>query len=44
GKSLIAHAILGLLPRNALLRGTLEFDGQVLGQPYPPGLRGRRIA
>lgn len=44
GKSLIAHAILGLLPRNARLRGTLEFDGQVLGQPYPPGLRGRRIA
>lgn len=43
GKSLLAHAILGLLPPNATLRGTMSFRGQPL-TPYPAALRGRRIA
>ncbi|MTH78386.1 ATP-binding cassette domain-containing protein [Paracoccus aestuariivivens] len=44
GKSLLAHAILGLLPPNAVLRGKLAFRGQALNPVYPPALRGRKIA
>ncbi len=28
GKSLLAHAILGILPSNAKLEGKIEYDGQ----------------
>lgn len=44
GKSLLAHAILGLLPPNAVLRGGMRFDGHDLTAPYPAHLRGRHIA
>ena len=44
GKSLLAHAVLGLLPPNAILRGAMTFRGQSLIGAYPAGLRGRRIA
>ncbi|MFC3167259.1 ATP-binding cassette domain-containing protein [Paracoccus fontiphilus] len=45
GKSLLAHAVLGLLPPNAVLRGQIAFRGQPLtGGDYPAALRGRRIA
>ena len=44
GKSLLAHAVLGLLPPNAILRGAMTFHGQSLVGAYPAGLRGRRIA
>ena len=44
GKSLLAHAVLGLLPPNAILRGSMAFRGQSLIGAYPAGLRGRRIA
>ncbi len=44
GKSLIAHAILGLLARNAVLRGKIIFDGQPLDEATLPALRGRTIA
>lgn len=44
GKSLLAHAILGILPRNAKWTGTLTFDGQPLTPKLIKKLRGREIA
>lgn len=44
GKSLLAHAILGILPRNAKWTGTLTFDGQALTPKLIKKLRGREIA
>ncbi|MFB9327645.1 ATP-binding cassette domain-containing protein [Paenibacillus aurantiacus] len=44
GKSLLAHAILGILPRNAAVEGYMEFDGQPLTASTIRKLRGRRIA
>lgn len=44
GKSLLAHAILGILPRNAKWNGTLTFDGQPLTPNLIKKLRGREIA
>lgn len=44
GKSLLALAILGLLPPNARMSGTIRFAGHDLARPYPKGIRGRRIA
>lgn len=44
GKSLLAHALLGLLPGNAREGGTLRFDGEPLTRARREALRGRRIA
>ncbi|GAK41740.1 oligopeptide/dipeptide ABC transporter ATP-binding protein [Paenibacillus sp. TCA20] len=44
GKSLLAHAILGILPRNAKWNGSLTFDGQSLTPKLIKKLRGREIA
>lgn len=44
GKSLLAHAILGLLPPNAAVSGTIRFDGKLLSQKDIARLRGREIA
>lgn len=44
GKSLLAHAILGLLPANAVLRGRILFEDRPLDQAALAALRGRRIA
>lgn len=44
GKSLLAHALLGLLPRNAVERGSVRFDGAPLDLPRRRQLRGREIA
>lgn len=44
GKSLLAHAVMGLLPPNALAGGTMRFDGRVLDAPAQAALRGSRIA
>ncbi|MFC4099368.1 ABC transporter ATP-binding protein [Paenibacillus xanthanilyticus] len=44
GKSLLAHAILGILPRNASVAGQMHFDGQPLTASRIRQLRGRRIA
>jgi peptide/nickel transport system ATP-binding protein len=44
GKSLLAHALLGLLPENATLRGTLLFQGQPLTPERCRQLRGKAIA
>lgn len=44
GKSLLAHAVLGLVPRNATVEGRIRFDGALLDAASLPALRGRRIA
>ena len=43
GKSLLAHAILGLLPRNSSVSGDLFFDGAPLTPQRCARLRGREI-
>ncbi len=44
GKSLLAHAVLGLLPHNAIVRGEMRFKGKRLTQAHQVKLRGRKIA
>lgn len=44
GKSLLAHAVLGILPGNARLEGTMRFCGTPLDPPTQRRLRGRAIA
>lgn len=44
GKSLLAHAILGILPFNATVEGRFVFDGEALDERRRRALRGRRIA
>lgn len=44
GKSLLAHAILGILPNNASVEGLMAFRGQPLTPSSIRKLRGRRIA
>ena len=44
GKSLLAHAILGILPRNARMGGTLLYNGAPLTPDRAAVLRGREIA
>lgn len=44
GKSLLAHAILGILPGNATVTGTLRYSGAELTEKSQEKLRGRKIA
>ncbi|MZQ86712.1 ATP-binding cassette domain-containing protein [Paenibacillus sp. 5J-6] len=44
GKSLLAHAILGILPRNAQVTGTINFKGEKLTADRQQSLRGKDIA
>ena len=44
GKSLLAHAILDLLPYNAKVEGDMYFDGELLDRERIGRLRGREIA
>ena len=44
GKSLLAHAVLGILPSNAEVGGELFFEGIPLGPEEQAELRGRRIS
>jgi len=44
GKSLFAHAVLGILPSNARVEGRIRFEGQPLDPARQRRLRGRRIA
>lgn len=44
GKSLLAHAILGILPSNAKLYGEMDYKGQNLTQEKKEELRGKEIA
>jgi peptide/nickel transport system ATP-binding protein len=43
GKSLLAHAIFGILPENANLNGKIKFKGQELTQEAKEELRGKEI-
>lgn len=44
GKSLLAHALLGLLPANAVVGGEMRFKGQPLTPQRMRQVRGREIA
>ncbi|MFX3636970.1 MAG: ABC transporter ATP-binding protein [Candidatus Pristimantibacillus sp.] len=44
GKSLLAHAIMGLLPDNAIRNGTIHYNGVSLDEASLPALRGKEIA
>jgi peptide/nickel transport system ATP-binding protein len=44
GKSLLAHAILGILPRNSIISGDMHFEGQRLTGSLQVALRGKDIA
>ncbi|MEK5038328.1 ABC transporter ATP-binding protein [Sporosarcina sp. FSL K6-3457] len=44
GKSLLAHAILGILPSNANISGTISYAGEVLTATQQASLRGTEIA
>lgn len=44
GKSLLAHAILGLLPKNARMGGTIRYDGAPLTAERARALRGKEIS
>ena len=43
GKSLLAHGILGILPYNAHMEGTITYDGTPLTPKRAAALRGREI-
>lgn len=43
GKSLLAHAILGILPENATCDGIISFKGDVLSQKKKEEIRGKKI-
>lgn len=44
GKSLLAHAILGILPYNAKVSGTMKFQGELLDEKKIKEVRGKKIA
>lgn len=44
GKSLLAHAILGILPSNAHISGSIEYKGEELTQKKKEQLRGKGIS
>lgn len=44
GKSLLAHAILGILPPNANIKGNIKYREQILTPELQEGVRGKKIA
>lgn len=44
GKSLLANAILGILPENAVVKGTLSYKGEALTEKRQIALRGKEIS
>lgn len=44
GKSLLAHAVLGILPGNAQVSGKIEYEGRLLDAEKQAKLRGNEIA
>ena len=44
GKSLLAHAVMGLLPENASISGEIFYKGKVLSQKEKEALRGKEMA
>lgn len=43
GKSLLAHAVLGILPYNATVSGSIRYGGEELTKERAAGLRGKEI-
>jgi peptide/nickel transport system ATP-binding protein len=43
GKSLVAHALFGILPPNAVTHGQMRLDGTPLDAAHWPAVRGRRM-
>ena len=43
GKSLLAHAILGILPSSASVSGTIKYEGEVLTKEKQKALRGKEM-
>ena len=43
GKSLLAHAILGILPSSARVSGTIKYEGEVLTKEKQKALRGKEM-
>ena len=43
GKSLLAHAILGILPKNAYLQGKIQYQDEILTEEKKTYLRGKDI-
>lgn len=44
GKSLLAHAVMGLLPENASISGEISYKGKALSQKDKEALRGKEMA
>lgn len=44
GKSLLAHGIMGILPENATMTGSIKYDGEELTRERQKVLRGKKIA
>lgn len=44
GKSLLAHGILGILPKNAVTSGKMYYDGKLLDDRMRMNLRGKEIS
>ena len=44
GKSLLADTVLGILPKNAVIKGNLKFEGKALTRELQQSLRGKDIA
>ena len=44
GKSLLAHAVMGLLPENAAISGEISYKGKALSQKDKEKLRGKEFA
>lgn len=44
GKSLLAHAVMGLLPGNAAISGEISYKGKVINQKEKEKLRGKELA
>lgn len=44
GKSILAHAIMGILPQNAVVDGEMKYQGKPLTKQEQERLRGREIA
>lgn len=44
GKSLLAHAVMGLLPENASISGEISYKGKMLSQKEKEALRGKEMA
>lgn len=44
GKSLLAHAVMGILPYNASMKGEIRFCGEVMTRERLKAIRGRKMA